>query len=305
MRPLAAVLCLALTAPAHALPDPRFDSGVKIETPVHVPSLVVATRARDSRLTARRKGSISVQDERVEPALAMLEPDELYSATGNCQGEGNRTYGVCLQIVATSGLGHDHSNQLPSVEFPDNDRCKSGIPLNTEAVWRFKTPTAAARLTVTWSWSGACQGSQSKSFDSGIEGLSALTAGSGYTLVGATSKHASNHYSDSAALKAIPIIASDYKAEFPKDPDLLVNDISLGFGGLFDINGDWQSPHITHRFGSQADVQKSTIPEAHQAKFEEIAKKHGARILIEGTHYHLDFTSTDSVHFEETLRCDF
>lgn len=138
----------------------------------------------------------------------------------------------------------------------------------------------------------------------GIEGLTLLPAGTGYTLVGATSKHAVNHYATGAAISAIPLIAREYHAEFPKDGDLLVNDISLRYGGLFDIGGDWAAPHITHRFGSQADVQKSTIPADHQTKFEEIAKKHGARILIEGTHYHLDFTPADSLFYEEVLRCD-
>lgn len=236
-------------------------------------------------------------------SLAMAEPDAYYNASANCTGEGNRTYGVCLDMKGT-GLGHDHSNAAPPIEFPNNDRCKSGIPLNTAAVWKFKTPQHAAQLNLTWTWSGACSGSQTKTAQSGIEGLALLSAGSGYALIGATAKHGTNHYATSAALSAIPLIASEYHAAFPKDQDLLVNDISLRYGGLFDIGGDWAAPHITHRFGSQVDLQKSTIPADHQAKFEELAAKHGARILIEGTHYHLDFTPAGSPFYEEVLRCD-
>jgi len=236
-------------------------------------------------------------------AQAMATPDTYYNATASCSGEGNRTYGVCLDMKA-SGLGHDHSNATPPIEFPNNDRCKSGIPMNSSVAWKFKTPAHAATLTLTWTWSGACSGSQTKTAQAGIEGLSPLPAGIGYALVGATAKHASNHYATGAVLSAIPLIASDYRATFPKDSDLLVNDISLLYGGLFDIGGGWAAPHITHRFGSQVDLQKSTIPAEHQAKFEELAKKHGARILIEGTHYHLDFTPASSPFYEEVLRCD-
>lgn len=234
---------------------------------------------------------------------AMATPDAYYNATANCTGEGNRTYGVCLAMTGT-GLGHDHSNAAPPIEFPNNDRCKSGIPMNTGVSWMFKTPKHAAHLSLTWTWSGACSGSQTKTAQSGIEGLALLSAGSGYTLVGATAKHGTNHFAVPEVLSAIPLLASDYRAEFPKDPSLLVNDISLRYGGLFDIGGDWAAPHITHRSGYHVDMQKSTIPAAHQARFEELAAKHGARILVEGTHYHLDFTPPNSPFYEETLRCD-
>ena len=33
-----------------------------------------------------------------------------------------------------------------------------------------------------------------------------------------------------------------------------VNDISLRWGGLFDIHGDWSVPHRTHRTGRTVDI---------------------------------------------------
>ena len=304
---LAGLLALAATA-ARALPDPRFDSmqtspspktDAEPETPLPPPATEV------SGLHADKVAGAAPADAPETPApMALLRPETIYTAAGNCRGEGTGTYSICLDIVSVTAPGHDHASSFPPVEFPNNDRCKSGIPLNQQVVWRFKTPLHSSTLKATWTWSGACGGSDSQTAGVGIEGLVSLGAGTGYQLVGQTPRHKDNHFAASPVIAAIPKIAADYKAAFPGAPDLWINDISLRYGGLFDIRNDWVTPHITHRFGYQVDMQQSSVPPAHREKLEQIVLSHGGRVLVEGTHYHLDFTPKNSVHYEEALRCD-
>ncbi|MEO0297389.1 MAG: hypothetical protein ABIN23_08090 [candidate division WOR-3 bacterium] len=35
---------------------------------------------------------------------------------------------------------------------------------------------------------------------------------------------------------------------------IYINDLSLPYGGLFDIEGNWQTPHSEHRLGNNADI---------------------------------------------------
>jgi hypothetical protein len=34
-----------------------------------------------------------------------------------------------------------------------------------------------------------------------------------------------------------------------------INDVSLPYGGLFDVNGDWRDPHVSHRSGKDVDIE--------------------------------------------------
>lgn len=307
MKPLALSGLLALAATgARALPDPRFDSTrteapreAGTDAPLPPPAIEV------SGLHAERAVGDAAASDPGEPSpLALLAPETIYTATGNCRGEGTGTYSLCLEIVSVAAPDHDHASSFPPVEFPNNDRCKSGIPLNQQVVWRFKTPVHSSTLKATWTCSSACRGSDSQTAGVGLEGLASLGGGTGYKLIGATAQHHDNHYAIPAVISAIPKIAADYQAAFPGAPDLLINDISLRQGGIFDINGDWKTPHVTHRHGYQVDMQKSTVPAAHQEKLQQIIGSFGGRVLIEGTHYHLDFTPKNSPHYQEVLRCD-
>ncbi|MBM4162705.1 MAG: hypothetical protein FJ217_16615 [Ignavibacteria bacterium] len=70
-----------------------------------------------------------------------------------------------------------------------------------------------------------------------------------------------NHWGALLTLQAIDSIAANYHREFPNDPRLRVNDISLQLGGRFDINGGWvgNGYHEFHRFGRDVDIRSSTI----------------------------------------------
>jgi len=59
-------------------------------------------------------------------------------------------------------------------------------------------------------------------------------------------------------LQMIPLIAENYLVLSGRM--LSVNDMSLPKGGLFDIRGNWSSPHQTHREGRDADINRGGIP---------------------------------------------
>lgn len=111
-----------------------------------------------------------------------------------------------------------------------------------------------------------------------VDSLFALPADTSYELVGAPNNHAgtndpcrmtppasdhsANHFGTLLLLQAIDSIAVNYHR---MDPDirLRVNDLSLEWGGLFDIPNNWKdnptATHNEHRIGKSADIGFSGI----------------------------------------------
>jgi hypothetical protein len=52
-----------------------------------------------------------------------------------------------------------------------------------------------------------------------------------------------------------------YKLGLTYDARILVTDMSLPWGGLFDKAGDWRPPHVRHRFGGEVDISANRIHE--------------------------------------------
>ncbi|MFL6208762.1 MAG: hypothetical protein ACJ74W_07915 [Pyrinomonadaceae bacterium] len=136
-----------------------------------------------------------------------------------------------------------------------------------------------------------------------IENLSSLGAGANYTLIGATATHPDNHYGTATALNNLPLIANDYKAQFYPDvaiPDadkLNYNDMSLIYGGKFDIDGNWSQDnerHAEHRLGINCDVRSNNIPLNRWGALTDIFRQKGSPNYLDETgtnapHWHLRF----------------
>lgn len=78
-----------------------------------------------------------------------------------------------------------------------------------------------------------------------------------WTLVGQRAEHgnstAYSHWMTTNAANGIYNTTVDYQANI--SPGLVaVNDMSLPFGGKFDINGTWSGDHVAHYLGRDADV---------------------------------------------------
>ncbi|MDE2143714.1 MAG: hypothetical protein KGJ84_14995 [Elusimicrobia bacterium] len=78
--------------------------------------------------------------------------------------------------------------------------------------------------------------------------------------------------------------------------------MSLPWGGVFDLNRNWKSPHLSHMFGDNADISKKWVRKGDRAKLLGIMCRY-ADVRSEGDaagevpHYHL--TMHGSLHAED------
>jgi hypothetical protein len=129
-----------------------------------------------------------------------------------------------------------------------------------------------------------------------VEGLSELGASADYSLVGEKPTHPSNHWGTATALSNLPLIASDYLAQFPGADILQYNDMSLVYGGKFDFDGsNWCSScaHDEHRLGTNCDVYSGNVPTSRWSALTAIFAQRGSPNYLDETadknHWHLRF----------------
>ena len=104
-----------------------------------------------------------------------------------------------------------------------------------------------------------------------VAGLALLNDGTNYDLIGGTAEHHGpptyadnhNHYAIADVRTNIQSIATAYHQQFPDEVVLQINDMSLLYGGRFDINGLWSgnSDHQYHRQGTDVDIRSTSIPD--------------------------------------------
>ncbi len=116
---------------------------------------------------------------------------------------------------------------------------------------------------------------------------SELGTGTGYTLIGSLPEHPSNHFGTSALLTALAALGVAYHAA-DSTTNLGYNDMSLPWGGAFDIGQNWKAPHCGHRIGRTIDIRTRTLNKAQRAKLEAALKKNGFGIYkhADGSHWH-------------------
>lgn len=106
-----------------------------------------------------------------------------------------------------------------------------------------------------------------------------------YDLTGSLPEHVSNHFGTSKLLAALPLLAQDFLQAYPS-VKLGFNDMSLPWGGVFDLGKNWQSPHCGHRVGMTADVRTKNLSKAQRTKLRALLKKRGFGIFFESDHWH-------------------
>ncbi len=67
--------------------------------------------------------------------------------------------------------------------------------------------------------------------------------------------HPDNHYTTIYAMTNTWLIAETYYEQ--TGTTLGINDMSIRWGGLFDINGNWNNPHMSHRRGEDVDIDRN------------------------------------------------
>jgi hypothetical protein len=118
-----------------------------------------------------------------------------------------------------------------------------------------------------------------------VSGLQELGPGADYDLIGQTTPHPENHYGTASLIASLRILAQAYAKAFPGNR-LAYNDMSLEFGGLFDIAAGWRPPHRSHRLGTDVDLR--LVPARQRQALRHLIRQSGiGTILVEGDHWHL------------------
>ncbi|OGU57349.1 MAG: hypothetical protein A2V66_03150 [Ignavibacteria bacterium RBG_13_36_8] len=132
-----------------------------------------------------------------------------------------------------------------------------------------------------------------------------------------------NHWAKENLVEDIIGISSEWHRMFPQEDLLGINDISLPYGGKFDISGKWSGEHSLHRVGRSLDI-RTELPglrssEQYQTRgvfvrvprnatnwrnttlvynrdFERVCGNHGGTATIHSPnttneHYHIEFST--------------
>jgi hypothetical protein len=129
---------------------------------------------------------------------------------------------------------------------------------------------------------GSVTSTQSVSVDVKFPDLRPLGGSDYYFLTGASpaSAHSSNHYGQFWTNWMIDFMATDYWLE--TGTKLGINDMSLEWGGLFDHNNTWLSPHSTHRTGQSVDIDRCADGVLVEQRFlNRIAAQNGGTRIVE------------------------
>ncbi|MCM8808374.1 MAG: hypothetical protein NC926_10655 [Candidatus Omnitrophica bacterium] len=214
-------------------------------------------------------------------------------------GEPLRDFPINLsaRAVPYSG-GHDHDGNRPVGRFEQSQG-------NTDENGEFRTYYYATQFGgIERIIAKGQEISDSADLTVRVPGLILLYDYPDYIKVGGTQNHHGppnyqddhNHWGQSYLIDAIYAIALNYVDEGGEV--ILINDISLPYGGLFDINGNWTVPHSTHRMGQNADIEgtgeegKFRKPQEIEEIINEVAEAFGINISYfwESTHYHFTIT---------------
>ncbi|MBU1600026.1 Ig-like domain-containing protein [bacterium] len=153
--------------------------------------------------------------------------------------------------------GHNHNTNRPVGRFGHT----SGT---TDSNGQFKTTYTASAfggIEVIKASSADPPASGEYKLKVRIPDLVALGSGVGYVLTGSTPAHPNNHYGKPSVNTCLKTIASVFTTTY-LGQILMYNDMSLEWGGLFDIGPPygqfWHIPHKFHREGRNADVDDVT-----------------------------------------------
>lgn len=211
-------------------------------------------------------------------------------------------------------------------------RVLSGDPLLLRAdtsgravVDSFVASQVAGRYIVTASLAAASAIKDTVNLTVAVPGLELFPESQNYVKVGGTCKHHgpsdkslaevpadcrtpdNNHYAAQLVRDSLPLVANKWVDSLGQDA-LMINDISLPYGGLFDVSGHWRPEHSEHREGLDVDI-RTAIPGVRNGvkvrnaqgnwtgnlKFEKPSKDFGVKKSDghkKGTfqeHYHLDY----------------
>jgi len=246
----------------------------------------------------------------VEPSKGSSIKNLPFTATVKNQSDGQPpsspvTVNISLKVDPTSG-GHVHGDSTRPRGGIDGAACASdstcrSFTTNGTVGFNFNAPEASGTHTITATCE-RCANTATKMVDVKVAGLLPIPPSGLYALyevdgsvIGAVKgRHPNNHYLTPAAANRLLVIAINYHHLNPQAPVLHINDASLMWGGVFDIDveADWNTPHKEHMRGTVVDIRANsrtgTIPSANFDAFIQLAKDRGmhAKIHSSGSNQH-------------------
>ncbi|MEO0124193.1 MAG: hypothetical protein ABIL69_09375 [candidate division WOR-3 bacterium] len=203
--------------------------------------------------------------------------------------------------------GHAHNSNRPCGVFPNNQPMITGV---TDDYGLFEPNYRAEKFggkDSIFAYSNMPNVETGDSVELQVMvkdlGLLEIFAGEWYIKTGGTEYHHGhpgwpddhNHFGTSYTNACIMLIGADYKDS--TGYRLRINDMSLPRGGLFDINGNWQPPHSTHRLGRNVDVPFVTAegtPVNGRIFKKIVIRTYAGDVYTEGNHYHLTFPQLEA-----------
>jgi hypothetical protein len=261
------------------------------------------------------------------PESATIEPGQSYtfSATVTKQGGGAPSIPVPVLVKVdvdpTSG-GHSHGDGgRPKGSLSTTSGVTSfPITFSSTEISGIHTITATCDLCVNSPKAATVQ-VMIKAAQTGdlitipaSPTLYALTDSNGDVIGAVKNVHTDNHYLTKAAIGKLGNLAILYKTKVNSKMVLYLNDASLVWGGLFDVDVDnpWSTPHSSHDIGTSLDIRaqnsfpikEGAVPITDFLKFITESKKNHFRVALhckgstqtsvcygrlDNRHFHVDF----------------
>lgn len=232
--------------------------------------------------------------------------------TLKCPNPGDWTARKTYELHPEQLGGHYHFEPLPPLlEFSSVTLLTSSVSVHavpssfsflglkgqtTYYYWE-KFPAFATRLEQKTEAYGACLGySQIDYIVVAVQGLGEMPFGENYLLADtqdAAGYHPDSHYGSQKLMDTLRAVADSYRAAFPGSERILYMDMSLPWGGIFDLSYNWKEPHYGHTIGADADIGRDNIPAGNRGRLLEIMCGLTPGVFLERDfsgeplHYHL------------------
>lgn len=243
-------------------------------------------------------------------------PTQKISWVLECKGTSQPTWNAKETYTFTfdQNAGHHHYNPVPpplkvSTLYDNNASAPAdsafyqrpspfyfpSMPVNTKKYYWEWMPVFATTIVEEFQSFGACANTQIDIIDVKVPNLVEMKSGNGYIVDGDTAEHPATHFVTPDFKAQLLAIAATWRQTCPsstKPYPLTFLQMSLPWGGLFDINDNWNMPHSAHRYGNNADVSKWRVRKGNRAKLVKMMCEY-AHVYSEGDatgenpHYHL------------------
>lgn len=196
-----------------------------------------------------------------------------FSATDEGHAHSNEVFPPLMIAISTTATPPAQWQAVPSpLDFPEMQK-------NTTYYFWTKLPIFASTINEKFTTTGACAGERTDSVYARYIYMIALPPGDQWYYPDSQPSeigyfHTDHHYGTQGLVNIVRKIAKEYKAMLPDAPVLRIYDMSLMYGGIIDVTGNWMRPFYGHATGIDADISKWRVPVANRQKLLEIMCKY-------------------------------